>query len=196
MITNIDNLRKGNQGSNVRRLQFLLRILGETNLEIDNVFGDNTLTALKRIQLQFELTANGTVNKEWIDFLLPKPPSRLLQNLEPITHKVGVDIVGGMFPATPTNNIHVNLGFILHAMNKVDLQDRLMILTALSTIRAETEGFMPIDEKISPFNTASGAHPFNLYDNRSNLGNRGHPDGERYKGRGFIQLTGRYNYQF
>ena len=42
---------------------------------------------------------------------------------------------------------------------------------------------------------APGGHPFNLYDNRGDLGNKGRPDGERFKGRGFIQLTGRSNYQ-
>ena len=34
-----------------------------------------------------------------------------------------------------------------------------------------------------------------MYDNRKDLGNQGPPDGARFKGRGFIQLTGRSNYQ-
>jgi peptidoglycan L-alanyl-D-glutamate endopeptidase CwlK len=34
-----------------------------------------------------------------------------------------------------------------------------------------------------------------LYDNRKDLGNRGAPDGDSFKGRGFIQLTGRANYK-
>jgi peptidoglycan L-alanyl-D-glutamate endopeptidase CwlK len=38
-------------------------------------------------------------------------------------------------------------------------------------------------------------HPFNKYDDRSELGNTGKPDGERFRGRGFIQLTGRANYE-
>ncbi len=36
---------------------------------------------------------------------------------------------------------------------------------------------------------------FDKYDNRTDLGNRGHPDGATYKGRGALQLTGRANYQ-
>ncbi len=66
---------------------------------------------------------------------------------------------------------------------------------ALATIRAETESFLPISEFQSRFNTSPGGHPFDLYDNRKDLGNQGPPDGASYKGRGFIQLTGRTNYQ-
>lgn len=48
---------------------------------------------------------------------------------------------------------------------------------------------------MSRFNTSPNGHPFDLYDNRRDLGNQGHGDGDRFKGRGFIQLTGRDNYR-
>jgi peptidoglycan L-alanyl-D-glutamate endopeptidase CwlK len=69
-----------------------------------------------------------------------------------------------------------------------------MVLVALATICAETGSFLPISEGQSHFNTSPGGHPFDLYDSRADLGNQGAPDGERFKGRGFIQLTGRANY--
>jgi peptidoglycan L-alanyl-D-glutamate endopeptidase CwlK len=69
-----------------------------------------------------------------------------------------------------------------------------MILMALGTIRAETASFEPISEGQSRFNTSPGGHPFDLYDRRKDLGNRGAPDGSNFKGRGFVQLTGRANY--
>ncbi len=47
------------------------------------------------------------------------------------------------------------------------------------------------DERICTFNTSSCGHPFNKYDNL--LGNHGPPDGALFKGRGFVQLTGRAN---
>jgi peptidoglycan L-alanyl-D-glutamate endopeptidase CwlK len=74
------------------------------------------------------------------------------------------------------------------------LADRSMVLMSLATIRAEAAPFQPIDEGISQFNTPPGGAPFSLYDNRTDLGNQGAGDGERFKGRGFVQLTGRSNY--
>jgi Chitinase class I len=93
------------------------------------------------------------------------------------------------------DNIRTNLPFVLAALERKALADKLMVLMALSTIRAETEGFEPMSEGRSKFNTSPGGHPFDLYDNRKDLGNQGVGDGAKFKGRGFIQLTGRFNYQ-
>lgn len=111
-----------------------------------------------------------------------------------ITAKVTVTLVSRMFPQTPVGNIKRNLPFVLQAMHNANLGDKPMILMALGTIRAETAGFEPISEGLSRFNTSPNGHPFDLYDNRQDLGNRGAPDGNRFKGRGFVQLTGRENY--
>jgi peptidoglycan L-alanyl-D-glutamate endopeptidase CwlK len=70
-----------------------------------------------------------------------------------------------------------------------------MVLVALGTIRAEAATFQPVEEIVSPFNTSKGGQPFDKYDNRRDLGNLGPPDGARFKGRGFVQLTGRANYE-
>jgi peptidoglycan L-alanyl-D-glutamate endopeptidase CwlK len=99
-----------------------------------------------------------------------------------------------MFPQTQIGNINMNLPFVMRAMRDANLGDKAMLLMALGTIRAETARFEPISEGRSRFNTSPNGHPFDLYDNRRDLGNRGTPDGDRFKGRGFVQLTGRANY--
>jgi peptidoglycan L-alanyl-D-glutamate endopeptidase CwlK len=100
-----------------------------------------------------------------------------------------------MFPHTPEQSIRTHLPFVCDALRERELVDKAMILIALATIRAETEGFEPISEGPSRFNTSPGGHPFDLYDHRRDLGNIGPRDGEKFKGRGFIQLQGRANYQ-
>jgi hypothetical protein len=105
---------------------------------------------------------------------------------------VTADVAARMFPSTPRSNIQANLPFVLAGLRARALTDRPMALMALATIRAETEGFVPISEGRSRFNTLHA--PFDLYEGRLDLGNERSGDGPRFKGRGYVQLTGRANY--
>jgi peptidoglycan L-alanyl-D-glutamate endopeptidase CwlK len=103
------------------------------------------------------------------------------------------ELVAKVFPSTPIANIAANLPAILTALEASQC-DRSMLLMALATIRAEAESFTPLAEFQSRFNTPSGGTPFSLYDHRKDLGNQGPPDGHSFRGRGYVQLTGRANY--
>jgi peptidoglycan L-alanyl-D-glutamate endopeptidase CwlK len=111
-----------------------------------------------------------------------------------VTSNVTADLVAPLFPGTPRVNIQFHLPFVLKSLLNAQLADKSMVLMALGTIRAETASFQPIDEFPSRFNTPPGGPEFALYDNRADLGNRGATDGADFKGRGFVQLTGRANY--
>jgi putative chitinase len=111
--------------------------------------------------------------------------------------EVTVDMVCRLFPATPRAPIAANLPSVLDGLQWRGLTDKEMVCVALATIRAETEGFLPISEYVSSLNSTANADPFTLYDPGTKigeqLGNVQSGDGARFCGRGFVQLTGRSN---
>lgn len=184
-------LREGSSGSEVAKLQAQLQELGFNPGPINGKFGPATEAAVLAFQKSAGLLADGIAG--------PRTQGALGlvtdTSLPSIISEVTVSIVGKMFPHTPVANIRTNLPCVCAALVEHDLVDKPMVLMALATIRAETESFEPISEGQSRFNTSPDGHPFDLYDQRRDLGNLGPRDGENFKGRGFIQLTGRANYQ-
>jgi len=106
------------------------------------------------------------------------------------------EAVKQMVPGAQLSDIRSNLPIILSALKVFDLDYNNMILMAIATVATETGAFKPINEFPSKYNTSPGGRSFDLYDHRKDLGNLGSPDGERFKGRGYVQLTGRSNYTF
>lgn len=183
--------KEGSSGPEVKQIQQALKDKGFDPGVIDGLFGPGTEAAVVALQKSEGLAPDGIVGQQTLKALGIVPPVTLgAFNIDNVTTAQ----VSKMFPHTPIGNLKENLPFVLQALKDAGLDDKQMVLMALATIRAETASFEPISEGKSRFNTSPNGHPFDLYDNRRDLGNRGKPDGDSFKGRGFIQLTGRANY--
>jgi len=188
--TSMPALKQGATGPEVKKLQKKLKALGCNPGRIDGAYGPATKAAVRAFQRNSGIPADGIAGPRTRAALRLKTGMGTSVLLLPKT----VAVVGKMFPFTSSVTIKTNLPFILAALENENLSDAKMVLVALATIRAEAESFEPASELISRYNTSPGGRPFDLYDYRRDLGNLGPPDGERFRGRGFVQLTGRSNY--
>ncbi|OFZ67354.1 MAG: peptidase C1 [Betaproteobacteria bacterium RBG_16_56_24] len=184
-------LMRGNAGKEVAALKKALhKALGEgaaayAGLAAGNEFDAGTETALRAWQSGVGLVADGIAGPRTLSALGISPPAKLDVAVDTATVKK-------LFPYTRTSSIAKNLPYVTAALAAFGLTGKDMVCAALGTIRAETEGFVPIPEMPSHFNTLPGQAAFSAYEYKH--GNKNPGDGARYRGRGYVQLTGLSNY--
>lgn len=78
---------------------------------------------------------------------------------------------------------------LVAALTEQGIASDLVQVATAATIMVETGTFQPINEE------GGDAYFTRLYEHRNDLGNVNPGDGARFHGRGFVQITGRSNYQ-
>lgn len=207
----METLRIGDKGEAVYQLQQQLISLGYSLGQVDGHFGDKTDNAVRLFQQAAGLTIDGIFGRQSYAKLAKEYANKSRQETQSQSAEVAPTIGGNgelvdeqgfhtplvkrICHGSPAVNIDSNWPLIEHSLRAQSLADLPMMLMAIATVYVETGSFKPISEYLSKYNTTFTSHDFDKYDDRKDLGNTGAPDGARFKGRGYIQLTGRANYR-
>ena len=195
-------LKKGSKGEEVKQLQSKL------GLGADGVFGSGTETAVKKWQAANGLTADGVVGEgTWTKMFglkqLITEPSTPIVNAGPLK----LENLKGHIPDAV-------IAQIPDAAKKFNITNPLRLAHFLAQCGHESAGFKAIQENLNysadglkkifpkyfPGNLAEGyaKNPEKIaskvYGSRMGNGDETTKEGYKFRGRGFIQLTGKDNY--
>jgi peptidoglycan hydrolase-like protein with peptidoglycan-binding domain len=167
----------------VKQIQKELNRLGCAAGIEDGIWGDNTAQAWTRACNAFHMPRD-PLGPSMAGFLLTAkqlPGQPDLDGL--ITTEQAAELL-----EVPLANIQTYLPKVISALQARGILSNASLIATLATIRVETGIFKPIYEQ------GSRNYFIKNYGSRSDLGNVTDEDGFTYRGRGFIQITGKANY--
>lgn len=97
--------------------------------------------------------------------------------------------------AVPVQNAAAHWPHIVAGLEELGIGSPAVQVAAAATVAVETGTFQPINEYGGRTPEAARAYFTRFYEGRADLGNTQRGDGDRFHGRGFVQLTGRANYR-
>lgn len=120
------------------------------------------------------------------------PGPDLAKAITTLADKINAELLYTVFPERARDNIQRDVVYLSAAMKEFKIADERLAAAIVATIAVETPDFNAYDEPQARFNTDH--QPFDKYEGRQSLGNTQTGDGARFRGRGYLGLTGRSNY--
>jgi len=193
-------LALGTKGDDVVCLQQKLNALRFPCGREDGIYGPATIAAVIAFQKSHNIVHDGIVGPETITSLDLATDQEIQSEKEkhPIYNALATitpDKICSLFPQATVRSIEAHFPILKEALMQYQLTDLKSVVLALSAISAVSQSFSVHEESLTRLNTSPGGTPFDLYDFRRDLGNEGHPDGERFRSRGFCIFRGRFQYR-
>jgi putative chitinase len=184
-------IRKGDRGDEVKKVQAAI------GLAADGIFGSGTETAVKEFQTKHGLSADGIVGPNTLDMMLEEPEVVDI-DLSKLEGHIPSEVINQIPDTMETFKIHTPLR-LAHFLAQCGHESAGFKATE-ENLNYSSKALLAVFGKYFDDETAEQYHrkpemiANRVYANRMDNGDEDSGDGWKYRGRGYIQLTGKHNY--